>query len=87
MGIVLTILTSLAGSTDVFSPDSIAKYISYLADLVMDTDANQKGLEALRDNIRQHVAAGTDPTSADLAALKARSDVLHDGIQSARPNG
>ena len=81
--ILLTILTTLAGSSDVFSGKAIANYLGLAIGLVGLVGETDKALGDLHDQIKLMVAEGRDPTDAEMDMLKARSDAAHQGIQNA----
>ena len=82
--ILLTLLTTLAGSSDILSGKAIANYLGLAIGLVGLVGETDEALSALHDDIKRMVAEGRDPTDEEFGMLKARSDAAHEGIQSAR---
>ena len=80
--ILLTILTTLAGSSDVFSGKAIANYLGLAIGLVGLVGETDEALSELHEQIKKMVAEGRDPTDEEFGMLKARSDAAHEGIQT-----
>ena len=61
-----------------------SEFLNILADLVQAGDAGHKELVAFTETIQRMADAGTGPTKAEWAALRARSDAAHETLQAAK---
>ena len=79
----LLIAIGLAVGKEAIGNDAIVKWINISADIIRANKNVEAKIEALRAHILEMVQAGREPTDGEWAALRTRSDLASDRIQSA----
>jgi hypothetical protein len=76
-------LPALLGAADVFSNESVVKFMNLALGIIASNMNTKRNLEALNAEIERFKELGTDPTDEDFQNLLDRSNAAHDTIQNA----
>lgn len=85
IAIASTLLQTLAGApaSNSFLTPHIDSILSAIAGALDVGETTLPALKALADHVHDMIAANQDPTDADFALLKSRSDAAHQAIEAA----